>query len=200
MAKAAKLTIVEAENIVEIGAIGPDEVDLPGIFVDRVVPATAEKKIEILKIREPTSSSDDNNNNNNGAEDRPPQDAHQARRERIGKRASQELQEGFYVNLGVGIPTLAANYIPAGRTVWLQSENGMLGMGPYPTKDQVDPYVLSFAHNPSVLCFFFPCSPFFFIVLSSTNSTPAVTLSTRARKPSPWCPAPHALTLPSRLA
>ncbi|OAA36592.1 Coenzyme A transferase [Beauveria brongniartii RCEF 3172] len=145
MAKAAKLTIVEAENIVEIGAIGPDEVDLPGIFVDRVVPATAEKKIEILKIREPSSSSDNNNNNidNNGAEQRPPQDAHQARRERIGKRASQELQEGFYVNLGVGIPTLAANYIPPGRTVWLQSENGMLGMGPYPTKDQVDPDVVN---------------------------------------------------------
>ncbi|KAM3430969.1 hypothetical protein NHJ13734_007502 [Beauveria thailandica] len=145
MAKAAKLTIVEAENIVEIGAIGPDEVDLPGIFVDRVVPATAEKKIEILKIRESSSSSDNNNNNNdnNGAEERPRQDAHQARRERIGKRASQELQEGFYVNLGVGIPTLAANYIPPGRTVWLQSENGMLGMGPYPTKDQVDPDVVN---------------------------------------------------------
>ncbi|KAM3512193.1 hypothetical protein MY11210_004181 [Beauveria gryllotalpidicola] len=143
MAKAAKLTIVEAENIVEIGAIDPDEVDLPGIFVDRVVPATAEKKIEILKIREPSSSNSDNNNNNNGAEDRPPQNAHQARRERIGKRASQELQEGFYVNLGVGIPTLAANHIPPGRTVWLQSENGLLGMGPYPTKDQVDPDVVN---------------------------------------------------------
>ncbi|KAM3456030.1 hypothetical protein NHJ6243_008327 [Beauveria neobassiana] len=146
MAKAAKLTIVEAENIVEIGAIGPDEVDLPGIFVDRVVPATAEKKIEILKIREPSASDNsdsNNNNNNNGAEDRPSQNQHQARRERIGKRASQELQEGFYVNLGVGIPTLAANYIPPGRTVWLQSENGMLGMGPYPTKDQVDPDVVN---------------------------------------------------------
>lgn len=130
MAKAAKLTIVEAENIVEIGEIGPDEVDLPGIFVDRVVPATADKKIEILKIREPETGPDETESSTKSD--------HQIRRDRIGKRASQELQEGFYVNLGVGIPTLAANHIPEGRTVWLQSENGMLGMGPYPTKDQVD--------------------------------------------------------------
>ncbi|ATY63379.1 coenzyme A [Cordyceps militaris] len=129
MAKAAKVTIVEAENIVEIGAIDPDEVDLPGIYVDRVVPATAEKKIEILTIREPETE------DTAGASKK---SDHQIRRERIGKRASQELQEGFYVNLGVGIPTLAANYIPDGRTVWLQSENGMLGMGAYPTKDEVD--------------------------------------------------------------
>lgn len=134
MAKAAKVTIVEAENIVEIGEIGPDEVDLPGIFVDRIVPATAEKKIEILKIREPE-------NETPGANGAGKQGEHQIRRERIGKRASQELQEGFYVNLGVGIPTMAANHIPQGRTVWLQSENGMLGMGPYPTIDQVDAYV-----------------------------------------------------------
>lgn len=135
MAKAAKLTIVEAENIVEIGAIGPDEVDLPGIFVDRIVPATADKKIEILKIREPEAEA-------GGYHGKQQQNDHQVRRERIGKRASQELQEGFYVNLGVGIPTLAANHIPEGRTVWLQSENGMLGMGRYPTKDEVDGYVV----------------------------------------------------------
>ncbi|OAA77275.1 Coenzyme A transferase [Akanthomyces lecanii RCEF 1005] len=136
MAKAAKVTIVEAENIVEIGEIGPDEVDLPGIFVDRIVPATAEKKIEILKIREPENETA----GGNGADK---QNEHQIRRERIGKRASKELQEGFYVNLGVGIPTMAANHIPLGRTVWLQSENGMLGMGPYPTKDQVDADVVN---------------------------------------------------------
>ncbi len=96
MAKAAKTTIVEAENIVEIGDIHPDAVDLPGIFVDRIVPATAEKKIEILKIREPENA-EAGAKKGDGAKNE-----HQIRRERIGKRASQELQEGYYVNLGVG--------------------------------------------------------------------------------------------------
>ena len=50
----------------------------------------------------------------------------------------QELQDGFYVNLGIGLPTLVANYVPAGIEVWLQSENGMLGIGPFPTEDEVD--------------------------------------------------------------
>lgn len=56
----------------------------------------------------------------------------------IAKRIAQELQDGMYVNLGIGIPTLVSNYIPAGITVIFQSENGMLGMGPYPTEDAID--------------------------------------------------------------
>ncbi|HKS76171.1 MAG TPA: CoA transferase subunit B [Terriglobales bacterium] len=60
------------------------------------------------------------------------------KRERIVKRIARELRDGFYVNLGIGMPTLVANYVPAGMDVILQSENGMLGIGPYPAESQVD--------------------------------------------------------------
>src|SRR5947209_13464197 len=59
-------------------------------------------------------------------------------RQQLAARAAMELRDGYYVNLGIGIPTLVANYIPAGMKVTLQSENGLLGMGPSPTDDEVD--------------------------------------------------------------
>ena len=59
-------------------------------------------------------------------------------REQMAQRAAQELQDGYYVNLGIGLPTLVANYIPEGMDVWLQSENGLLGIGEFPTEENVD--------------------------------------------------------------
>jgi 3-oxoacid CoA-transferase len=132
MAKAARLTIVEAEEIVPIGTLDPNSIDLPGIFVDRIVPSTAPKNIEIKKLRDPSSS---------GTPSSPNQATEH--RNRIARRAAKELKHGFYVNLGVGIPTEAASFVPDGVKVWLQSENGILGMGPHPTEDEVDPDIIN---------------------------------------------------------
>jgi len=64
-------------------------------------------------------------------------------RNQMAQRAAQELRDGYYVNLGIGIPTLVANYIPAGMTVTFQSENGLLGMGPFPLEAEVDPDLIN---------------------------------------------------------
>nr|POF17966.1 succinyl-coa:3-ketoacid coenzyme a transferase 1, mitochondrial [Quercus suber] len=133
MAKAAKVAIVEAEHIVKTGELKPEDIDLPGIFIDRIVQATEDKIVEVKKLRsvgkDPATEND--------------KDDALARRNRIAKRAAKELKPGFYVNLGVGMPTLAPSYLPPNSNVWIQSENGILGMGAYPTEDELDADIIN---------------------------------------------------------
>lgn len=129
MAKAGKLTVVEAENIVPVGSLEPGEIHLPGIYVDRIVKATAPKNIEFRTVSASASSA---------SSSAPAPKASDGVRTRIARRAAKELRNGDYVNLGIGMPTLVPGFLPPEVRVWLQSENGILGMGPYPTEDQVD--------------------------------------------------------------
>ncbi|KAF4626734.1 hypothetical protein G7Y89_g11423 [Cudoniella acicularis] len=128
MGKAAKVTIVEAENIVPVGSIHPDNVHLQGIYVDRIVPATVKKVIEICKLREAEGKTGDETKKS----------ASQARRERIARRTAKELKNGYYVNLGV-----APSFLSPETKVWIQSENGLLGMGAYPTEDEIDADIIN---------------------------------------------------------
>jgi len=128
VATAAKITIAEVEEIVEAGEIKPDQIHLPGIYVKRIIKGdNYEKRIERLTVDRGSQSQQESKKEED------------FKREKIIRRAALEFSDGMHCNLGIGIPTLASNYIPEGIKIQLQSENGLLGMGPYPKPNEVDP-------------------------------------------------------------
>src|SRR5438552_11234759 len=112
IATCGKVTVAEVEQLVEVGELYTEQIHTPGIYVDRIIQgARYEKRIEFRTLA-----------GANGKKDSPI-------RELMAKRAAKELQDGFYVYLGIGIPTLVAHYIPPGINVTLQSDHGLLGIG-----------------------------------------------------------------------
>lgn len=133
MGRNAKMTIVEAENIVEPGDIDPAAVHLPGIYVKRVVQSTSEKNIEKYTFAKEEGADMAALGKGDTA----------SKRDRIVRRAAKEFKNGMYANLGIGMPMLAPSFVDPGVEVQLQSENGILGLGPYPKKGEADPDLIN---------------------------------------------------------
>lgn len=128
MCKASRTSIVEVEEIVETGQLDPDHIHVPGVYVKRLFKGSSyQKRIENMTTKENMMPKDLTNKK-----------PAQLIREKIARRAALELRDGMHVNLGIGIPVLATNFLPPDVKVSFQSENGLMNMGPYPPESEVD--------------------------------------------------------------
>lgn len=133
VATAAKVVIAEADQIVEVGDLDPDEIHCPGIYVDRVFQGVKEeKRIEKLTLK--TGS---------GIKISAKSDEEAKMRIKIAKRAAGEIKKNMYVNLGIGMPTTTANFVDPSLNVYFHSENGLLGTGEYPDPGFEDPDLIN---------------------------------------------------------
>ncbi len=136
MAAAGEICIAEVEKLVPAGKLNPNDIHVSGIYVQRIFQGKKyEKRIEQRTISAPLTPK---GGAPNVPKEVPPMGVRGLDKNQIAQRIARELKDGYYVNLGIGIPTLVANYIPEGVNVVLQSENGLLGIGPFPTEENVD--------------------------------------------------------------
>jgi len=154
MATAGKITIAEVEELVPLGTLDPNEIHTPGIYVQRVfeVKPTIAKVQLALQQRQSGMTVHPTSMQNAPSQMLVKKDLSITKEEPIknliAKRIAQEIQAGDYVNLGIGIPTVVANFIPVEKHVILQSENGLLGIGPYPKEGQEDLDLVNAGKHP----------------------------------------------------